>query len=179
MWFWKARKRIFYERTELQGSALQWGLEGHGWVLHCSRSGGLSWISQLRSLKRSPFGRWHTTSLVLMPPPHGLVHWGQQERRKWFRAPHGFNHVDIYKIFIHTRRKEETRSLVSTDLIFLKVFTVMMDFQCVKQALVYETKFWLMCCKMSLLTITQIQHGIVRHRSTPPWGRLLTSPQLP
>lgn len=52
------RERVsFYDRTELQGSALQWGLEGHGWVLHCSRSGGLSWISQLRSLKRSPFGR--------------------------------------------------------------------------------------------------------------------------
>lgn len=70
----KNKMSIFYERTELHGSVLQWGLDGHGWVLHCSRSGGLSWISQLRSLKRSPFGRWHTTSLVFIPPPHGLVH---------------------------------------------------------------------------------------------------------
>lgn len=103
---------ICYERTELQGSALQWGFEGHGWVLHCSRSGGLSWISQLRSLKRSPFGRWHTTSLVLMPPPHGLVHWG---RRKRLRPPHGFNDAETSKICLllyhsspNTSRKEET-----------------------------------------------------------------------
>lgn len=63
---------------------LQWGLDGHGWVLHCSRSGGLSWISQLRSLKRSPFGRWHTTSLVFIPPPHGFVHWGRHTERSHF-----------------------------------------------------------------------------------------------
>lgn len=68
-------KSVFHERTELHGSVLQCGLDEHGCVLHCSRSGGLSWISQLRSLKRSPLGRWHTTSLVLVPPPHGLVHW--------------------------------------------------------------------------------------------------------
>lgn len=75
---------FFYERTEVHGSVLQWGLDGHGWVLHCSRSGGLSWISQLRSLKRSPFGRWHTTSLVFIPPPHGFVHWGRHTERSHF-----------------------------------------------------------------------------------------------
>lgn len=69
--------------SEDGGHLLRKGLfsfqSGHGWVLHCSRSGGLSWISQLRSLNRSPFGRWHTTNLVLMPPPHGLVHWGEKK----------------------------------------------------------------------------------------------------
>lgn len=94
--FWKARKRIFYERTELQVSALQWGFEGHGWVLHCSRSGGLSWISQLRSLKRSPFGRWHTTSLVLIPPPHGLVHWGQQGQTRMVRISTWFERFIVW-----------------------------------------------------------------------------------
>lgn len=80
IWVTLKDKVLFYERTELHGSVLQWGLEGHGWVLHCSWSGGLSWISQLRSLKRSPVGRWHTTSLVFIPPPHGLVHCRQQDR---------------------------------------------------------------------------------------------------
>lgn len=51
------QKSVFHERTELHGSVLQCGLDEHGCVLHCSRSGGLSWISQLRSLKRSPLGR--------------------------------------------------------------------------------------------------------------------------
>lgn len=77
---WK--NQIFYERTELHGSVLQWGLDGHDWVLHCSRSGGLSRISQLRSLKRSPLGRWHATSRVFIPPPQDFVHCGRKEEHK-------------------------------------------------------------------------------------------------
>lgn len=95
---------FFYERTEVHGSVLQWGLDGHGWVLHCSRSGGLSWISQLRSLKRSPFGRWHTTSLVFIPPPHGFVHWGRHTERShfidaslWIKKKRADSHVFMSK----------------------------------------------------------------------------------
>lgn len=92
MWGWKTRYKVLsYERTELHGSVLHCALDGHGWVLHCSRSGGLSWISQLRSVKRSPLGRWHATNLVFIPPPHGLVHWRQQEEKLCFTCGHEEN----------------------------------------------------------------------------------------
>lgn len=74
------RERV-YGRTELQGPALQAASLGQSCTLHCSLSGGLSRISQLRSVNLSPLGRWHTTSRVLVPAPHGFVHWKSAKDR--------------------------------------------------------------------------------------------------
>lgn len=87
------REESYYGRTELHGSALQWE---QGCTLHCSRSGGLSRISQLWSLKRSPPDRWQTTRRVFIPPPQAFEHYrhtGKDKER--FRA--------LYQILIQKR----------------------------------------------------------------------------
>lgn len=72
-------REVVYGRTELQGPVFQAASRGQSCILHCSRSGGLSRISQLRSVNLSPLGSWQATNLVRVPPPHGLVHWKKAE----------------------------------------------------------------------------------------------------